>query len=440
MRPAVSDRERVVADWRAATPDALYRKLKPGPGLSPEQVIANQRARLCGAMIELCAGEASQRPTVRSLSRVAGVSTKTFYECFSNVEDCFASTHTSILRDILQKASAVEGDGDERIRGAVEVAFLFLAENPKAAHFLLFRPIAAGSPIIEKAHAAVLAFERHVGDGVVDGPQAVGLPPLAAHAILGGAMRALRAPFLAGRSDLIPELAGPFADWLLGLRDERLAHVWSLTGSGRQHRSTRPAPFAEIGDDRQFLLTASLKLSAAEGYESLTVPSIRREAGVPRRAFDDHFDGVEDCFLSAVEALVVSVGKWAAEEARRAGTWDRRVVRMLELLAAEMARDPAAARLGLIGILAPGLVGLKRREDIVTRWAGQLRRAAPATLRPSSLMAEISLAAVWRVMAREVAGGRPERIRKLVPGMAFVILAPAIGPADAERAIIGESR
>jgi AcrR family transcriptional regulator len=389
-------------------------------------------------MVELCAEQGYRGVTVRGLSGLAGVSTKAFYDCFANVEECFGATHVSVFRDIIHCASRVDCQGDARLRSAIDAVFAFLGENPKAAHLILLEAVAAGLPITDKARSTAFALERLISDELIAGPQPVSIPAPAAQAIVGAALRVLRTPLLAGRPEEIPGLAHPFVDWLLALRDERLSRIWSAYGGARKQRLTRSAPVAAIGDDRQFLLRAVLRLSASDGYEGLTVPAIRREAGVPRRSFDDSFAGVEDCFLVAVESLVVGVGRWAVQQGDHSGSWDRRLVRTLDFIAAELSRDRVFARQGLIEILAPGLAGLACRERIITRWAEELRRIAPAATRPSGFAVEASLAAIWRIAAREVAGGRADRVRRLVPGMAFLVLAPAIGPAPAEHAIAAE--
>lgn len=59
----------------------LYRQLRPRPhGLGKDEVEQNQRARLCGATIEAVAARGYDATGVAELSRLAGVSKRTFYE------------------------------------------------------------------------------------------------------------------------------------------------------------------------------------------------------------------------------------------------------------------------------------------------------------------------------------------------------------------------
>jgi AcrR family transcriptional regulator len=173
----------------------------------------------------------------------------------------------------------------------------------------------------------------------------------------------------------------------------------------------------------------------AEGYESLTVPRIRREAGVSRRSFDACFRGVADCFLAAVEARITMVVRRAETEARRADSWGRTVVRIVSSLSTAVSRDPGLVRLAFLEILAPGPEGLAKSEQIVTYWARRLCRSAPVGSRPDPFAAEASVAAAWPMAQCEFLFGRGDRIGE----MTIIVLAPAIGPAAAERTIRAES-
>ena len=182
------------------------------------------------------------------------------------------------------------------------------------------------------------------------------------------------------------------------------------------------------------------KLSIAEGYESLTVPAIRREAAVSRKVFDAHFDDVEDCYLAAVEAKAKDAAERALREAGRAPSWQAGAVRMAASLCVDLARDLGMRRLVFTDVFAPGRAGLDMREALVTRWSENLCRIAPAGRGYSAVKAEASVAAAWNMARVEAAGGSPERMAGLAPTMAFIVLAPAIGADAAERAITAELR
>ena len=104
MKARASDSALSTSRTATTVREPLYRQLKPGPGLSAEAVVTNQRARLFGAMVEMVADGGYGSVKVREISRLAGVSTRTFYDRFANVEDCFACTYSWILGEALISA------------------------------------------------------------------------------------------------------------------------------------------------------------------------------------------------------------------------------------------------------------------------------------------------------------------------------------------------
>lgn len=428
----------------SVSPDAtgaLYPKLRPGPGRSADLVVAHQRARLRGAMIEMVAERGYDRVTVRGLARLAGVSTKTFYDCFENVGDCFTATYLWIVRTMVRRVLVADGEGDEaRIRARVGAVFTFLAENPKAARLILVDGITAGLPSGGQVRASSVAIERLIGEelraGASGGPVCEVLP----QAVIGAAMRVARHSLLKGDSAQLSEFVDPFSDWLLAIRNGRsLNGAWRSRGFEHPSGLGQPRSFtANHGDERRLLLAATVKLGLRMGFPNLTAPAIRREAGVSRRVFADNFDGTIDCFLSAVEFVIFETYDWAEREVRDSGPWERGVIRTLDCLLNMLASEPALARFALVEILAPGLPGLIRQEEIISRLAGRFRDSMPAPARTSQSVAEASIAGVWRVANRHVAEGRSSRLPELLGGMAFVLLAPTVGTPGARR-VIGAS-
>ena len=131
---------------------------------------------------------------MRGLSSTAGVSTKTFYECFANVEQCFVATYGRIVRDALAQASMIEcEDLQERVRARVRASFEAFAAEPKAAHLVLVESFSVGSVGLDAARSAAKAFERLLGNEFAMPPNPVSLtPPSVAQGIVGAAVRVAR--------------------------------------------------------------------------------------------------------------------------------------------------------------------------------------------------------------------------------------------------------
>lgn len=433
---ALRDGAREVASTRAPSPEPLYPRLKPGPGLSAERVLANQRARLCGAMIELVGDDGFQRVTVRKLTRLAGVSTKTFYDCFANVEACFVATQVGIARSMLGQTSGTS-DGDwGRLRARVRAVFSRLGEEPKAANLILVESLSAG-PLARQASRSIRkALERSIGEEFAAAGFPDPTPSVIATGAVSAALRVARADLRGAEAEL-STLADPFTDWLLAWAVPRTLRLrGQLAESFGEAAGARADP--PYGDERRLLLAAVAKLSLLGGYGSLRIPAICREAGVRRRSFDDNFTGVENCFLAAVEGMVAAVAERAKGEASGADDWERGVVRAVATLGTEFARGSALSRLALIEMLVPGPAGLDLRESIISDWAGWLCRTAPQELCLDALPAEASVAAAWGIAENRAASDRRRRIHTEIPAIALAVLAPALGSTVAERTISSE--
>jgi len=418
----------------------LYPKLRPGPGRPTDQVVANQRARLTGAMVELVAERGYRGVTVRGLSRLAGVSTKTFYQCFENVEDCFAATHSRIVGRALRRARGVSSSPGQPLRKRIRAFFEALGEEPKAARLVLVDSFSSGPALIAMTHSSRRALGRFVDEELTAEAGSVALPPEIGSGVAAAGLHLMRSQLLFDASTSSSVIADEFVDWLLPLRSCGSVRGWREGIAAVAGAQSPPELIPAIADDQHFLLAAVTRLSLRDGYASLTVPAICREAGISRRSFDERFDGVAGCFLAAIEARITAAASYALSQAKDAGSWERALVRTVAILCVEFARDPVLGRLALVDVLAPGQSGLDLRQRMIIDWARRIRRTAPTGVRPSQMAAEASVAAAMGMAEVEATAGRPGRIGGAVPSLAFLILAPLIGSARAEQTIASELR
>ncbi len=411
----------------------LFRKLKPGPGHSAEEVLADQRARLQRALVDLVGEHGYHDVTVRALSRRAAVSTRTFYKHFGNVEECFLASYDSLMECALGHASAArtrDEDWAEGLRNGLRAVMQDLADNPAAGRVALIESFALGPPSLE-SRSPVREFEQFLSDAFAGAPDRIVVPPPILQGMVAGAARVGRSWLLAGRSAELPGIVDELADWVVSLREgSDVAATADRNVEANGHGAAReggsfgtPRPGAS-GNERQCILVAAAKLCVREGYGALTVPRIRAEAGVSRRSFDVHFAGVEACFLEAAEVLTMSAAARAEEKATTVSGWERGVQQACAALCGELAQDPVLAHLGFVEVLAPGRPGMHCRERFVERCADRLQRTAPRTRRPSKLSAEASVAAAWRIVHTEIAAGRRKKLARIAPLVAHVLLAP----------------
>jgi AcrR family transcriptional regulator len=413
----------------------LYEKLRPGPGRSAPEVSAHQRTRLCEAMIEIVAESGYDAVTVRGLTRLAGVSSRSFYQHFDDKQECFLATQERLVltsvRNIV-RAQRPGLDWPERLRLSLRGLMREIVAEPQRARLVLVEAFAVEPAAEQLVHAKSL-FESAVRSCGSRGPGGVALPPFMVSAIVAGVTRIARVRVLDGRERELPELVDELMEWALSYSDQTFGSDRDLDrwGPGRSAPDFESGPGSDgrlfaLGDERTLVLGAVAKLAASGGYRALSVPRIRGTAGVSRKSFDANFDGVESCFLEAVELHSTNAVAAARSRSAEAGDWPSALRRAVATFCAQVGRDPVLSTLAFSEILAPGIAGMRCRERLITTFAGQLRRGAPPGEGPGKVAAEASAAAAWDAVHGYVAADRAKALRRRhVALVTFFLLAPA---------------
>lgn len=424
----------------ARSRSARYPKLKPGPGLSAEDVAAHQRGRLQKAMVELVAEHGYDGFAVATLTNQASVSKRDFYKHFASREECLLATYDSIvsrsMRGILA-ATEDEEDWRERLR----LGFLAFADqvaaSPDAARLALVEVFAAGPIAVEPTLRTSRLFEALVAKNFTFADGSPRLPRLVVKSIVAGAGRVARARLLSGRVRELALDGDELLEWALSFRDDEVAR---LRGLGVAGSPSLPAAVAEmpLADERALILAATARLASEGGYATLTVPRVRAIAGVSKRSFDTHFEGVADCFLATIEMLGGRTLAAAVPSYLTADDWASGVHRMIARLCRHLACDPTFTSLAVSEIFSPGLEAIQWRSEMTARLATMLRRGAPPERRPSRFAAEASVGAIWGAIHHFVAIGRGAQLPIAAPLLSYIALAPALGGAAAVDAILAE--
>jgi AcrR family transcriptional regulator len=116
-------------------------RLPPGRhGIPPEEVAANQKWRILGAVTEVLAESGRLRTTSTAVARRASVSPATFYQHFENISDCleaaFDVADDCIWTAITGACTEPKLEWRRRLREALDAALRFLAAEPELAHML----------------------------------------------------------------------------------------------------------------------------------------------------------------------------------------------------------------------------------------------------------------------------------------------------------------
>jgi AcrR family transcriptional regulator len=134
---------------RTATP-----RLRPGPGGLPRgQVTQIQRSRMLAAAVEAVEDVGYARMTVAQVISRARVSRKTFYDVFTDREDCFLAAFEQALSQatlVAQEAYEAESSWREGIRAALARLLMFMDEEPGLAKLCVVEALGAGERVLDR--------------------------------------------------------------------------------------------------------------------------------------------------------------------------------------------------------------------------------------------------------------------------------------------------
>lgn len=132
--------------------------------LPPDLIRAIQRERLIVAMLNAAAELGYLETNVQDVIDRAGVSRPTFYEHFSNKEDCFlAAFDTSAARLRKKVEAAVRKGGDvwrDRVRYGLEALLRFASREPDTARTIIVEARAASAAAVQRRVELLDDFAR----------------------------------------------------------------------------------------------------------------------------------------------------------------------------------------------------------------------------------------------------------------------------------------
>ncbi len=184
-----------------------------------EQVAELQRARILTGMVEECCERGVAGVSVAHVVSRSGVSRRTFYEAFSDREDCFLAAlerALALARERVLEACEGQRSWRERIRMSLVALLGFLEDEPRLGRVLVCESAAGGPRVLARRAEAIESIAHLVDEGRGESKAAAGLSPLTAEGVVGGALAVIQARLLAqspsvsgSRARVLLELANP---------------------------------------------------------------------------------------------------------------------------------------------------------------------------------------------------------------------------------------
>ena len=184
------------------------------------------------------------------------------------------------------------------------------------------------------------------------------------------------------------------------------------------------------------LLAGMADAVAEHGYPATTVAHVIERAGVSRKAFYEHFEDKQDCFLAVCDAGVEVLATEIAARMQEAEDWRAKAQALIETYLSVLAAEPAFARAYLVELWASGPAGLGRQAATIERFRVVLRSLHDQALREDESVVAISdvlvaamAGGINRVATQHVLAGRAVQLPELAPELEDFVMSVFTGPA-----------
>ncbi len=207
-----------------------------GGSVPREQIVEIQRARLLAAAVVAVDELGYADTTVGDITGRARVSRRTFYELFSNREECLAAVLEDVVALVRGEVAAAGLDGlewRERVRGGLWAILSFLDREPVLARVCVVQALRGGAEVLERREEILADLAVVVDEGRLARARGVECTPLTAEGVVGAAFTIVYARLLRGERRPLVGLLGE----LMGM----IVLPYRGAAAARRERS-RPAP------------------------------------------------------------------------------------------------------------------------------------------------------------------------------------------------------
>jgi AcrR family transcriptional regulator len=187
---------------------------------------------------------------------------------------------------------------------------------------------------------------------------------------------------------------------------------------------------------RERILAALLETVNELGYRALTVQDVLTRAGVSRPTFYEQFEDKEDCFLAAFDISAEQLlERLEAPPDEKEGGWRSWLRLRLEALLQFVAEEPNAARMLVVEARASSPAGLRRRDELLDRFAACIDTEARKELAdpPSGIAAAGVVGGIESVLYARLRREETSELDSLLPSLMYFAVLPYEGhPAASE--------
>jgi AcrR family transcriptional regulator len=429
---------------------------QPSGATSPNGRKGTQRERLVRAMSGVAAREGYAAATIARVIADAGVSRPTFYDYFTDKDDCFLAA----LADAQQGLSAavrcaVDGIAPQHAAASAVAALIgFASSQPAMARLLMNESMTAGGRGLDARDGGIAEIARLIERADRQTSDAGAVPDLCSAVLIGGVYRLLAARLRRGEAGVS------------GLREDLLRWVESYGQPAGEHRWRRlePAPLpsrspqnapllappplapgrprgsaAEVlHTHRQRILYATAEIARHKGYPATTIAEITKLARIDARAFYRLFTDKQEAFAAVHEFFFQQMMASAASAFFTGEDWPERVWRAGRAFGEVFEQNPTLAYIAFVEGQAAGPLAVQRLEDALIAFTIFLQEGyqfSPQSAPPPGLALEAIAAANFEIAYRQTRRGGELRLVALLPHATRLALVPFLGAAEANRLV-----
>jgi AcrR family transcriptional regulator len=185
-----------------------------------------------------------------------------------------------------------------------------------------------------------------------------------------------------------------------------------------------------VDSQRERLLAAIAEQVTANGYRGTTITEVVKAASVSTRDFYELFDGKEDCFLAAFDAVRDHLTELIVRAAVAEQDWPHKVIAALRAALRFFAAQPDLARLCLLeAVSATPTIAVRFREAVLAGVpalaAGRAELDDAASLLPET--EDAILGGIVSLATRSIIAGETEKLPELLPDFVDFALGPYLG-------------